>query len=94
MAGAVFGRAVPRGVSELVLGLGEPFGGVMGEGTPATWGRGDRLLQLGRLTGKYGGWGRWLFPGGPVWGGGWEVSQRRTFSSEGFFWLAVGSSLG
>ena len=59
MAGAVSGRAIPRGASGPVLGRGEQLGGVMKEETPATWGR--------AATGS---WSAGAFQGNMAGGGG------------------------
>lgn len=95
MAGAVSWRAIPRGVSGPVLGRGEQFGGVMREGTPATWGRvATRRCSASAFQGNMAGGGGGFSPEAQSGAAAVESHKGEPLQAEGFSGLVVGGRLG
>lgn len=95
MAGAVSGRAIPRGASGPVLGCGEQLGGVMGEETLATWGRvaiGSR--SAGAFQGNMAGGGGGFSPEAQCGAAAVESHKGEPLRAEGFLGRVVGAVWG
>lgn len=94
MAGAVSGRAIPRGASGPVLGRGEQLGGVMKEETPATWGRAATgSWSAGAFQGNMAGGGGGFSPEAQCGAAAVESHKGEPLGAEGCSGLVVGGSL-